>query len=88
MTKKKAKITALNEKEGVSQPKSLSEKVASTLKKRRKKVPSANDLIKGILKKDKTSLSRAITLVENNRNLLTLCKQIDKDRNNWCTWSR
>ena len=58
MTKKKAKITALNEKEGVSQPKSLSEKVASTLKKRRKKVPSANDLIKGVLKKDKTSLSR------------------------------
>ena len=64
MTKKKAKITALNEKEGVSQPKSLSEKVASNLKKRRKKVPSANDLINGVLKKDKTSLSRAITLVE------------------------
>ena len=69
MTKKEAKITALNEKEGVSQPKSLSEKVASTLKKRRKKVPSANDLIKGVLKKDKTSLSRAITLVEStNKN--------------------
>ncbi len=64
MTKKKAKITALNEKEGVPQPKSISEKVASTLKKRRKKVPSTNDLIKGVLIKDKTSLSRAITLVE------------------------
>ena len=48
MTKKKAKITALNEKEGVSQPKSLSEKVACNLKKRRKKVPSANDLINGV----------------------------------------
>ncbi len=64
MAKKKANKSALHEKEGISQPKSISEKVASTLKKRRKKVPSTNDLIKGILKKDKTSLSRAITLVE------------------------
>ena len=61
MTKKKAKITALNEKEGVPQPKSISEKVASTLKKRRKKVPSTNDLIQGVLIKDKTSLRKNCT---------------------------
>jgi LAO/AO transport system kinase len=64
MNKKKANKSALNEKEGVLQPKSISVKVASTLKKRRKKVPATKELIKGILNKDKTALSRAITLVE------------------------
>ena len=64
MTKKEANKSALIEKKGVSQPESISVKVASTLKKRRKKVPSTNDLIKGILNSEKTALSRAITLVE------------------------
>ena len=64
MNKKEANKSALKEKEGVSQPESISVKVASTLKKRRKKVPASKDLINGILNKDKTALSRAITLVE------------------------
>jgi LAO/AO transport system kinase len=64
MSKKEANKSALNEKAGVAQPKSVSVKVASTLKKNRIKVPATKELIKGILKKDKTALSRAITLIE------------------------
>lgn len=64
MSKKESIKSALHEKEGVHQPKSISDKVASTLKKNRKKVPSSKDLIKGILNSEKTALSRAITLVE------------------------
>tara|TARA_B100000809_G_scaffold266893_1_gene332645 strand:+ start:4041 stop:5123 length:1083 start_codon:yes stop_codon:yes gene_type:complete len=64
MKKKEANKSALIEKEGVPQPKSISVKVATTLKKRRIKVPATKELIKGILNKDKTALSRAITLVE------------------------
>ena len=64
MNKKEANKSALNEKEGVTQPKSISVKVASTLKTKRIKVPATKELIKGIFKKDKTALSRAITLVE------------------------
>ena len=64
MNKKEANKSALNEKEGVAQPKSICVKVASTLKTKRIKVPATKELIKGILKKDKTALSRSITLVE------------------------
>lgn len=64
MNKKEDIKSALLEKEGVQQPNSISKKVASTLTKRRKKLPSSKDLIKGILNKEKTALSRAITLVE------------------------
>tara|TARA_B110000467_G_scaffold109381_1_gene99720 strand:- start:899 stop:1978 length:1080 start_codon:yes stop_codon:yes gene_type:complete len=64
MNKKEANKSALNEKKGVAQPKSISVKVASTLKTKRIKVPATKELIKGILKKDKTALSRSITLVE------------------------
>ncbi|MDG2053011.1 MAG: methylmalonyl Co-A mutase-associated GTPase MeaB [Flavobacteriaceae bacterium] len=64
MNKKEANKSALNEKKGVAQPKSISLKVASTLKTKRIKVPATKELIKGILKKDKTALSRSITLVE------------------------
>ena len=48
----------------MAQPKAISVKVASTLKTKRIKVPATKELIKGILKKDKTALSRSITLVE------------------------
>tara|TARA_B100000767_G_scaffold61346_1_gene57147 strand:+ start:2244 stop:3323 length:1080 start_codon:yes stop_codon:yes gene_type:complete len=64
MNKKEANKSALKEIEGVAQPKSISVKVASTLKIKRVKVPTTKELINGILKKDKTSLSRAITIVE------------------------
>ena len=64
MPKKNKHTTALNEKEGVLQPETLSNSVAEVLKEKRKKIPSAKELIKGILQSDKADLSRAITLVE------------------------
>jgi LAO/AO transport system kinase len=56
--------SALKEKEGVAQPETLSTVVASQIQQFRRKQPSADELIAGILKGDKTALSRAITLVE------------------------
>lgn len=64
MTKRKENYSALHEKEGVQQPEALSNSVAESLKKNRKKTPTSKELIKGILQSDKTALSRAITLVE------------------------
>ena len=64
MAKKKGITSALHEKEGVPQPETLSTTVANQLKKSRKKTPSTKELIQGILQKDITALSRAITLVE------------------------
>ncbi len=64
MTKKKGFISALHEKEGVPQPKTLSNTVANQLKKSRKKTPSTKELIQGILQKDIPALSRAITVIE------------------------
>ena len=64
MTKKKDITSALHEKEGVPQPETLSTTVANQLKKSRKKTPTTKELIQGILQKDITALSRAITLVE------------------------
>ncbi|MEL6812257.1 MAG: methylmalonyl Co-A mutase-associated GTPase MeaB [Bacteroidota bacterium] len=55
---------ALHEKEGVNPPNSLSKSSAKKLKESRKKSPSVAQLIAGISQGDKTSLSRAITLVE------------------------
>lgn len=56
--------SALKEKEGVAQPETLSTVVATQIQQFRRKQPSAEELIAGILKGDKTALSRAITLVE------------------------
>ncbi len=64
MPKKKEYNSALHEKEGVQQPETVSDSVAETFKKNRKKTLSLNDLIDGILRGEKTALSRAITLVE------------------------
>ncbi len=64
MAKKKDITSALHEKGGVPQPETLSITVANQLKKSRKKTPTTNELIQGILQKDITALSRAITLVE------------------------
>jgi len=61
---KKKHSNALSEKKGIPQPDRLSKQAADKVKQRRKDVPSTASLIDGILKGDKTSLSRAITLIE------------------------
>ncbi len=45
----------------------MSAESVDTIKQMRKKQPAADDLINGILKGDKTALSRAITLVESTK---------------------
>jgi LAO/AO transport system kinase len=62
--KPKAHKTALHEKEGISQPESISRESIEHITKLRKIQPSARELVNGILAADKTALSRAITLVE------------------------
>lgn len=64
MNKPKAHKTALYEKEGVHQPESVSTSSIEYITQLRKKQPSAAELTEGILKGDKTALSRAITLIE------------------------
>ncbi len=59
-----SKKSALSEKDGVNQPQSLSNSSVEVIKQMRRKQPSAQELIDGILAKDKVALSRAITLVE------------------------
>jgi LAO/AO transport system kinase len=60
----KAHKTALHERDGISQPESISQEAIAHVTQLRKKQPSAEELVSGILKGDKTALSRAITLVE------------------------
>nr|WP_322625569.1 methylmalonyl Co-A mutase-associated GTPase MeaB [uncultured Flavobacterium sp.] len=55
--------SALNEIHGVSQPESVSPSAMAYAVKRRRQ-PTAEELVQGILKGDKTVLSRAITLIE------------------------
>lgn len=62
--KQPSKKSALTEKEGVEQPQTFSASSMQVIKQKRKQQPSADELIDGILKGDKTALSRAITLVE------------------------
>ncbi len=62
--KQESHKSALTEKEGVEQPRSLSYTSIEVIKQMRRKQPSAQELIDGILNGDKTALSRAITLVE------------------------
>ena len=64
MEKPSVHKSALKEKECVAQPETLSAVVAHQIQQFRRKQPSADELISGILKSDKTALSRAITLVE------------------------
>ncbi|MNK07730.1 putative GTPase ArgK [compost metagenome] len=64
MDKPKAHKTALHEKEGIAQPESVSLDAIEHVTKLRKQQPTAQELVNGILKGDKTALSRAITLVE------------------------
>ena len=58
------KKSALSEIHGVEQPETLSNVVASQIQQFRRKQPSAEELVFGIINGDKTALSRAITLVE------------------------
>lgn len=64
MESKSHEPTALYEVPGINQPDTLSLKVVSTIQQFRKKQPTANELIEGILAQNITALSRAITLVE------------------------
>lgn len=60
----KNKMSALQEKAGISPPEIVSEKVAEKIHTFRKIQPSAKELVDGILNGNITALSRAITLVE------------------------
>ncbi|MBN4070708.1 methylmalonyl Co-A mutase-associated GTPase MeaB [Olleya sp. AH-315-F22] len=64
VAEKKSHKSALKEKKGVSQPDTINSNSISKLKDKRKTEPATQDIIKGILKGDITTLSRAITLVE------------------------
>jgi LAO/AO transport system kinase len=59
-----SKKSALSEKDGISQPETFSESSVERIVKNRKLQPSTEELVKGILSGNITSLSRAITLVE------------------------
>ena len=64
MDKSKENTSALNEKEGIAQPESISKKSVLHITQLRKQQPTAQELVHGILQGDKTTLSRAITLIE------------------------
>lgn len=64
MSKPTPNKSALQEKDGIEQPESIGKEAVAHIVKSRKLQPSAEDLISGILRGDKTALSRAITLVE------------------------
>ena len=64
MSVQKSKPSALNEKAGISPPEIISSSAMQNIKTFRKKQPSASELIEGILSKNITALSRAITLIE------------------------
>lgn len=58
------KSSALHEKEGIKPPNTLSSVSAKAIKTKRKKIPSVDDLVKGITSGNITALSRGITLIE------------------------
>jgi len=64
VTKKKQVKSALKEKLGAQQLQPVNILVAEKFKKNRKKSHSTSELIEGVLQGNKTSLSRAITLIE------------------------
>lgn len=61
---KKKQSSALFEQEGVSEPETTNKEAVESIKKKRQTQPSADELVKDILKGNMTALSRAITLVE------------------------
>lgn len=64
MASTKKNTSALNEKEGVSKPETLNKKIVKQLKTLKKKSPTAEDLVSGILARKQTELSQAITIIE------------------------
>ncbi|MDP2687650.1 MAG: methylmalonyl Co-A mutase-associated GTPase MeaB [Aequorivita sp.] len=64
MAATKKNTSALKEKEGVSKPETLNKEIVKQLKTLKKKSLSAEDLIAGILNRNQTELSRAITIIE------------------------
>lgn len=66
MEKKKLHTSALQEKQGVSQPNSLNLTRMKQLRKNRLKTPSVDELFNGITSQNQAVLSQAITLVESN----------------------
>lgn len=62
--KSSPKTSALSEKQGVSAPEIVNKNSVATIQNFRRKQPSADELISGILAGNMASLSRAITLVE------------------------
>ena len=64
MAHSKSNKSALSEKEGISQPDTVSKISAEQIVLRRNKIPTAKELTAGILSGNITALSRAITLVE------------------------
>ena len=64
MAATKKNISALNEKEGVSQPETLNKEIVKHLKNLKKKPQAVGELISGILSQNQAALSRAITIIE------------------------
>ncbi len=64
MKNKNPNLSAINEKQGVTQPKIVSDASISTIRKFRKIQPTIDELLKGILSGNITDLSRGITLIE------------------------
>ncbi len=64
MTEKKENISALREKKGVSPPETLNKEIIKAFRAKLKKAPSTEELVEGILQKNQTALSRAITIIE------------------------
>ncbi|OIQ16223.1 MAG: ATPase/protein kinase [Flavobacterium sp. MedPE-SWcel] len=69
MEKRKPHTSALNEKSGITQPEIISKTSIENITRLRRKQPTADELVKGILNGNKTALSRAITLVESTNPL-------------------
>jgi LAO/AO transport system kinase len=58
--------SALQVNDGVEQPPIVNPNAVSRFKKFQQKMPSANEFVEGILSKNITVLSKAITLVESS----------------------
>lgn len=64
MSSSKKQVSNLHEKAGISPPEITNISAITQIQKNRKKQPSSEELISGILDGNRTALSRAITLVE------------------------
>lgn len=64
MSSPKKQSSSLQEKAGISPPEIINVSAISLIQKNRRKQPSSEELIAGILNGNRTALSRAITLVE------------------------